>query len=307
MPDAPRQFSQVDLHFHAGLERETGKTLVDYVGHAWQTGRRYLGITDHVDLYIGPDSLNPDRCYPAGLQGLEEFKREFLEVRASFAEMRLFFAPEYYHDCGLIQPAYFNNLDVIPGAVTDMADYIICDLGIQCISGDDIPSRTQMIVELIQKIQRFAKWSGKPTYIAHPFRDIADRVFSSPGQIEPGLLLKLKAPGSIMTEKELGALFQVDLRRLAQASIHFGIPLEINGVTQMRIRDYLPEAFPAYLQAFKVMADEGARFVCGSDQHQLENFHQVSSWHTPLKVLGMDVIDSNFYQRIGVDLSSIQD
>ena len=44
---------QVDLHYHTGQERQTGASVRDYLEHARMTGRKILGITDHLSLYLG--------------------------------------------------------------------------------------------------------------------------------------------------------------------------------------------------------------------------------------------------------------
>jgi len=48
----------IDLHYHAGQERQQGTTLEGYLDHAALTGRIILGITDHLEKYIG-NPLSP--------------------------------------------------------------------------------------------------------------------------------------------------------------------------------------------------------------------------------------------------------
>jgi len=45
------QIHNIDLHYHAGQERQAGVTLTEYIDYAQKTARKILGITDHYHLY----------------------------------------------------------------------------------------------------------------------------------------------------------------------------------------------------------------------------------------------------------------
>jgi len=74
---AERHVHNIDLHYHAGQERQSGTTLEGYLKHAVITGRVVLGLTDHLEKYI---SLN----LPAPLQMLWAAYRILQEQGVTF-------------------------------------------------------------------------------------------------------------------------------------------------------------------------------------------------------------------------------
>jgi len=72
----------IDLHYHAGQERDAGATIGDYLKHAMLSGRRVLGGTDHYGLL--QEARRPDKqyLYEASQAGLRAYHDEVMTCAA---------------------------------------------------------------------------------------------------------------------------------------------------------------------------------------------------------------------------------
>ncbi len=213
---------QMDFHYHAGQERK-GKSLKDHLEHARRTGRKTLGLTDHYRLYSPSCNASKPAIYPRSIEGLKQYAYEIDSLRAEYSELTLYFAPEI---------GAFADLEQIPSEVHAISDYYICE--IDGIEGS-ITENTQEFLIRMRKIASFSEKSNKPVYVAHPFRSsINKRLVYNP--IDAKITGMQPKESCKYTEKELNDFFLMDIRAIGHEAAQLGIPIEINGATQNRVR-----------------------------------------------------------------------
>ncbi len=268
-----------------------GFTLVDYIAHAQMTGRRVLGLADHVEFYNGDYPFtNDDREYPLGAAGLWAFRKAADALKERFPKMKLFFAPEYLS--GL-------QVDTLDDRWLGMADIILCEMEYRFSGWDEILARTREAVRILGQLAQVSGATKKPAALVHPFREVINRRVYEAKRVDPEIARLLK-PGTELNEDQVDQVFQFDLRALGKASRLTGVPLEINGFTLWRIRKALPELYPVYVQAYRIMHEEGARFIPGTDQHNIDEFDLVKGWTQPFDELGDGAMDKGFLEKIGL-------
>ena len=75
---------QIDLHYHAGRERENGKSLREYLLFARATGRKILGITDHANLFQTPSADGP---FTESTANFRRLRAEMEALRPEFPDI----------------------------------------------------------------------------------------------------------------------------------------------------------------------------------------------------------------------------
>ena len=279
----------IDLHYHAGLERQAGLSLGDYLEHAVMTGRRVLGITDHLDLYLRPQQVLTNPAYSQDLQGLLALRADLDNVRAAFPSLRLLFAPEV--------PPSFALAD-IPQPLVDAADYFICEADLAAAS---CSANTLSLQERFQEIAAFRAATGKPIFAAHPLRH-AINLHLVKAPIPPWLReLSLREP-LVFTQAERTRFSLLDPAAVGQTAAECGIPLEINGNTWERARAAnLPAPLSIMLAIYRIWQACGVQFVVGSDQHAIRRsvgrFGGAVPWEV-CDALGIEASDIGFLEGI---------
>ena len=279
----------IDLHYHAGLERQPGLTLYDYLEHAQVTGRRVLGLTDHYNKYMAPKEQDPNALYSEDQAGLAAYKEEIDSLKGSFPELQLLFCPEIPPSC---------RLEAIPSEVLEMADYFICEAA---YPGDDSGENTDALVERIVELEAFRTRTGKECYIAHPFRSAVNRrLVKAP--IEPWVTTMKPRRSDELDVAEVSHFFQLDIQQIAQAAAAHEVPLEINGNTWERVRAVnLPAPFQLLLQSFQILHSAAVQLVPGSDQHGFQKSIGRSGGPVPWEIfalLGVRAADIDFVERV---------
>lgn len=284
----------VDLHYHVGQERDAGTTASDYLDHAVATGRRILGVTDHYGLYAEPARADKQYLYERSLDGLQAYHDEIAALRASYPQLTLLFAPELN---------YRVDLSTVPDRVLEMSDYFICETA---FPAGEIAENTAATVERMAEVAAFVQRTGKPCFIAHPFRSSVNHRLVK-RDIAPWVSALEPRPDLDFSPDELAEFFLLDVEALGAASAAYGIPLEVNGNTHYRL---LCANLPATLQmlyaAYRLLQRQGAQFVPGSDQHGFRrSVGRVGSYvpYDCFQVLGLGVRDIAFLQRIGVQVA----
>ncbi len=281
----------VDLHFHAGLERQRGRTLADYLNHALVTGRVVLGITDHLGRYLAPKKTVEDPNYEQTLAGLRDFRADVDRHRGLFPALRLFFGPEISPNTDL--EALAENR-----AVLDVSDHVLCEFPGVDESAD---RNTERKIQRIQEAGAFATRTGKPVFIAHPFRaPVNYRLVKR--DIEPWITALPAGPDAVFSEAELNRFFLFDIRAVARVARASGVPLEVNGGTHNRIRNVnLPAPLRMLRAAYRIIRDEGVELVPGSDQHGLMQGTSRGGYPVPydtFEALDLCVADMTFVRRL---------
>ncbi len=281
----------VDLHYHAGQEREPGTTVSDYLEHAVVTGRQVLGITDHYGLYADPPRPDKQYLYERSLRGLRAYRDEVMDLAPAFPSLMLRFAPE-------LSPRV--ALDEVPDEVLAMSDYFICETAFPAGS---IAENTAATVQRIEQVGRFVERTGKPAFIAHPFRSSANyRLVKR--DIEPWVSALAPRPALDFAPEELTRFFLLDVAEIGATSAAYGVPLEVNGNTHYRMLcSNLPGVLQMLYAAHCLLQEQGAEFVPGSDQHGFRRSVGRVGSYVPFdcfQVLGLGAGDLPFLQRIGV-------
>lgn len=285
----------VDLHYHAGQERDAGTSLADYLDHAVVTGRVVLGLTDHYSRYGDP--LRTDREYPyeQTLAGLRAYYDDVEALRGAYPGLVLLFAPEL---------SSRHVLAEIPDEVLALADLFICETS---FPAGTVADNTAAAVQRIEEVGRFAERTGKPAFIAHPFRSSVNHRLVK-RDIEPWIARLEPRPDGAYSPEELERFFLLDIERLGDACHAYGVPLEINGNTHYRVR---AANNPAPLQmlwaAYRLLQACGVEFVPGSDQHGFRRSVGRVGSYVPadcFAMLGLGVEDLGFLRRIGLPVAT---
>lgn len=253
------EIHNIDLHYHAGQERQPGQTLADYMRHAQMTGRIIVGVTDHLERYIGIPPAPPEKAplYAQSVEGLLRFRADVAAVQHDFPVLKLFFGPEIHASPRI-------DLAHIPAEIMAASDYFLCALpGVENSCAENTAAR----LAWLPRIRDLADRSGKPVFIAHPFRSSVDHQLVR-RDIEPWITaLRPRRDGSFQDD-ELNAFFRFDVRALARACREYGLPIEVNGGTVGRIRGVnLAAPLQMLWAAYRLFRDAGVDLVPGSDQH----------------------------------------
>jgi len=248
----------IDLHYHAGQERPEGTTLAGHLEHAAWTGRIVLGLTDHLERYLCPPrSSEGPPLYERSVAGLQAYRADVDGLRDRFLGLTLFFGPEIHAGPRI-------DLEQIPQGVVDVSDYFLSSLPTVETS---IEANTEARIRRVRALAEFRERSGRPVFIAHPFRTPVDhRLVRHP--IEPWVTALVPRAPHEFTDRELNVFFGFDVRALGRACNEYDVPLEVNGGTDGRIRGLnLPAPLQMLWASYLVFQQEGATFVPGSDQH----------------------------------------
>jgi hypothetical protein len=283
----------IDLHYHAGQERDPGTSLADYLDHAVVTARRVVGITDHYGLYTEPHRAREHNPYEMTLDGLQAYRDEAMGLASCYPGLVLRFAPEL---------SSRTDLDAIPDRVLAIADYFICETS---FPGDTVAENTAAAVQRIEEVGRFCTRTGKPAFIAHPFRSSANyRLVKR--DIAPWVTLLEPRPEGDYSPEELARFFLLDLEELGAACVAHNLPLEVNGNTHYRMLcSNLPAAVHMLYSAYRHRRGQGVAFVPGSDQHSFRRSVGRVGGYVPYdtcRAMGFGVEDISFLARIGVTL-----
>jgi histidinol phosphatase-like PHP family hydrolase len=258
----------IDLHYHAGQERQPGTTLEGYLEHAVMTGRTVLGLTDHLEKYIGDplSSAQKPPLYTQNVQGLQAYRADVDTMRERFPSLSLLFGPEIHAG---------PRIDILslPRGVVDLSDYFLVSLPNKA---DENPAdgnqsanlaNTEAKISQVWAMAEMRERTGKPVYVCHPFRSaVNDRLVKRP--IAPWVSALAPRSPDQFSKEQINRFFGFDVSALGRACAELDIPVEINGGTDGRIRALnLPAPLRMLWAAYQLMQQEGVRFVPGSDQH----------------------------------------
>ncbi len=279
----------VDLHYHAGQERVEGVALAPHLQHARLTGRKVLGLTDHLGKYL--NAQKPGRHYTATVAGLRDYRADMDAHKETFPDLTLYFAPE-------IGPA--ENLEAIPDPVIEVSDFFIGEVS---FPGEDRTENTEAFVARMAELRAFSDVTGREIFVAHPFRAAVNlRLIKR--DAEPWVYTMAPRWNDGFSLEELASFFLLDLEILAGAATTYRLPLEINGNTQFRIRSSnLPVALQMLWAAYAALQKRGVEFVPGSDQHNFQGGVGRIGGAVPadcFHALGIGVEDIHFLKRIAI-------
>lgn len=249
----------IDLHYHAGQERQPGTTLEGYLEHAEVTGRVVLGLTDHLEKYVGSplSSAASAPLYEQSVAGLQAYRADVEGLRGQFPALKIFFGPEIHASPRI-------DIQRILQGVVEVSDYFLVSLPTVDAS---VEANTGVKIERVRAIAEMRERTGKPVFVAHPFRAAVNaRLVKRP--IAPWVTALAPRPPHAFTDDQVNAFFGFDVRALGEACRECALPVEINGGTDSRIRGLnLPAPLQMFWASYRILHEEGVTFVPGSDQH----------------------------------------
>ncbi len=247
----------IDLHYHAGRERPEGSTLDQFIEHARISGRRVVGLTDHLGKYTGRNTAGTS--YEPTIEGFRQYRDDMERVQKDYPDIRLFLAPEAGPGD---RPADISSM------AADLSDYFIMEPAFP--SRTSIRENTDRLIERIRETAEIMNITGKPAFIAHAFRSAVNMRLIKEA-VEPWVTeLEPRCPEDYAPE-ELNDFFLLDIQRVGRAAAGMNVPLEVNGNTQYRIRSSNLQA-PLHMlwAALFLLKGCGCELLPGSDQHGFE-------------------------------------
>jgi histidinol phosphatase-like PHP family hydrolase len=209
----PQRPSEIDLHLHAGQERDMPleglvKTFVDQ-------GISFLGLLDHSELYqMGDEALKAkfgQLVYHATPQGLRDFYAEVDELGRAYAGQACIFK-------GIELPEWeilFSDSDLL-----ELTDFVGCHLNTSCHDpahrhyvntscGEHLANRASQLLKVCEPL-------GKPAVLFHPFHR---RVQELGTKVASGGTLESE---EVFTDEDIGYLLEkVDVENL-YVELNFG-------------------------------------------------------------------------------------
>lgn len=285
----------IDLQYHAGQERRAGRSLADYLDHAAATGRRVVGLTDHIEIYLGDnDKTGP---YERSVAGLAAYRADVDAIRTDYPDMQLRFGPEVGRGF---------DLETVPERVVELSDLFVCELS---LPANGLQANTDAMIDRLDEIARFSDRVGRPVFVAHPFRSSINRRLVK-REIEPWIRELSPQPPTEWSTGAVNEFFMFDVARFGQAAARAGVPLEINGNTHLRAQGAnIPAAIQQLRAAYRLLQGAGATFVPGSDQHQFERRFGRRGGFVPWETFAtvdVDIGDLGHLREFGIELPATE-
>jgi len=245
----------VDLHFHAGHERQPDTSMEDYLEFASMTGRAVLGVTDHFGYYCPGTDRGP-RPYAGNLVGFMRFIADIEETSTRFPMLQVLKCPE-------LGAASLDG--PIPQEAVQASHFFLCEP--PGFEDEQVGPNTTSRLRHVHRAAELRQATSKPVVLVHPFRNAVNRrLVKAP--IEPRIAQWRSTPSSAFSDEDLNSFFMFDLRRYAETCREEGIPVEVNGNTDSRIRRVnLATPYRMLLAAYRLFLECGVDLVPGSDIH----------------------------------------
>lgn len=285
----------IDLQYHAGQERQSGQDLDAYVEHARVTGRSVLGMTDHIEIYVG-DADKPGP-YEQSLAGLRAYHDDVRAMDEQTPDVQLLFAPEL--GSGF-------DFDSLPAPVLELADLFICEVPVPSM---DPAENTTAMIDRMEAIAAFRDDVDVPVFFAHPFRtSINNRLVKR--DIEPWVADLAPRPLTDWDAETIDRFMTFDVAAVGETATALDLPVEINGNTHYRTRgSNLPAAIGLVQAACLILRDAGVSFVPGSDQHGfMRGIGRVGGyvpWET-FRAIDVGLSDLHHLVDLGVDPARVE-
>ena len=223
-----------NFHTHTYRCHHASDTPEEYVVRAIDGGIKYMGFSDHFP-YRFPDGREAKFRVPVDEVG--DYFAEIMALREKYKDkidIKIGFEMEYY-------PELFDEMLAL--AKSYGAEYLICGEHFNhpeypnARSNYAYPADNESLCEYVQNICAAIK-SHAFTYIAHP--DIINFVTDD-------------------------AFYEKEMRKICEASLAEGVPLEINFLGIRESRLYPRELF------WKIAGEVGSPVTCGFDAHTADD------------------------------------
>jgi hypothetical protein len=276
----------IDFHLHAGSGRKEEFSLLDVVDFAIATGRRIIGLTDHLGRFLGL-SQKPVHHYDPSIEGFRAYAADVCAAREARPDVILLLAPEIA----------IRDLDSGAAEAVFAVDEVDCFLG----EPGGAPEGTRYgdhLVRCIETVARFRDTFGKPGVIVHPLRYAIGKYCGKAG---PGPKYPMHPPFAPLEScadpvAHVEKLLDIDLGMLAEALVRHDLPVELNDSDRSRILGMNHESFfERYIRFYRELLASGVRIVPGSDLHSIETPKAVP--FVGARVLGVRVTDMVFLRH----------
>ncbi len=276
LPDRP---SQIDLHLHAGQERDQAlEDLVEsFVGH----GVKFLGLLDHSELYeMGDENLTRklgQLAYSSSPEGLREFYRHIDRISMRYEGRARIFK-------GIEVPEW--EIRTASRAAIRSVDFLGCHLNTSChdptyrhyertTCGEHIARRASQLIEVCRP-------QDVPPVLFHPFhRRIQE------------LRAEVDGQGSLSEDSEIFST--EDLRAFAERVDPGEVYFELNFGDIYSAASH-PEILGQLARTCRLLKEIGTSFSLGSDYHRTPaEFRDPTSI---LSDLGIGLRDLGLVQRL---------
>lgn len=246
-----------NYHTHTARCRHASGTEEAYVQRALEGGLQVLGFSDHTPYWFPGDYYTHMRMYPQELDLYVNTVRRLQADYASRLEILLGLEVEYY-------PAYFD--DLMARLRDHGIEYIL--LG-QHWSGNEIDE----------------PYNGRASDDVGKLSKYCDQVIAA---METGLFTYLAHPDLIHFTGD-GKVYEQHMKRLCQAALDTGTPLEINFMGMREGRHYPNQRF------WGVAAELGCPVILGCDSHTPQDAVDPASEQVALemvKTFGLELLDT---------------
>ena len=178
-------------------------------------------------------------------------------LRERFPTLEIFLGPEIHAGLRI-------DIQCIPQGVADISDYFLVSLPTDHTSVD---ANTEARVSQIHAITNIREHTGRPVFVAHPFRTaVNNRLVKR--SIPPWVTVLAPRSPREFKDSEVNEFFGFDVRALGRACRECDLTVEVNGGTDSRIRGLnLPAPLQMYWASYLILKEEGVTFAPGSDQH----------------------------------------
>ena len=273
MVSLPEGLQQIDLHLHAGQERD--QDLSDLVESFVTHGIDFLGLLDHSELYeMGDERLRKKMgqlVYSSSPAGLRDFYRDIDRMKTRYEGRAHIFK-------GLELPEWeilAANRDIVA-----MADFVGCHLNTSChdpsyrhyertTCGEHLTRRAEQLIEVCQP-------HSVPPVLLHPFHRRMQELRAKAGN-----------DGSLGPDDQV--FTREDLETFANSVDPRQIYFELNFGDIYAAASH-PDVTARLRDTCRLLKDIGASFSLGSDYHR-----------TPAKFLDPTQILSD----LGIELEDI--
>ena len=251
--------SRTDYHLHAGAERPEGETAADFLNFAKNAGMIVTGITDHWQFFCGnPKNVNV-RHYETSLDGYARLAGEVAAFASQCDGMQVLFGPEMLIS-ELLEPE--AELAFTAPEVT----YFLAEQN----NWHPWQTHGEHLLEGARRAAQLRERFGRPALMAHPLRkailDYGGKPVGFPERPQHSPMAPLVESDDPV--RDVGKLFDLDLRALCRGLRELDMPMEVNGSSWRRAKAFGDPSFEERMVFFfRVLLDEGVRLLPGSDRH----------------------------------------
>jgi len=246
---APSFPKQIDLHLHAGQERD--QPIDQLVGSFIERGITFLGLLDHSELYsMGDKALRAkfgQLVYHSTPGGLMDFYQDIEDLCLEYQEASIF--------KGLELPEW--EIFSVETGLLERADFLGCHMNTSChdpgyrhytkaTCGEHLATRANQLLRLCRPLD-------KPAVLFHPFhRRIQEMRSLAEGGGDPG-------QEQVLTEEDLDFFFE------NTSTEHLYVELNFGDI-------FSASPYPGILDSLgstcRMLREGGIGFSLGSDYHR---------------------------------------